>query len=110
MGNPPDQLVTTGIYRYTRNPMYLGHLIFLSGLALVLRSPGFGVLLGWHLQWFDDRAAEDERRLEEIFGATYAGYRETVPRWAPGLPNRAEHRAEGQRRTLDGVDHLQLDK
>lgn len=35
---PPERLVTTGLYAYTRNPMYLGHLIFLIGLTLTLRS------------------------------------------------------------------------
>src|SRR5712672_2503793 len=29
---PPVRLVTSGIYRFTRNPMYLGHLIFIAGL------------------------------------------------------------------------------
>src|SRR4051794_31366439 len=31
---PPDHIVATGPYRYTRNPMYLGHLIFMLGLAI----------------------------------------------------------------------------
>jgi hypothetical protein len=35
---PPERLVFTGPYAYTRNPMYLGHLIFLTGLTLVLES------------------------------------------------------------------------
>lgn len=35
---PPERLVTTGLYRYTRNPMYLGHMIFLIGLTLTLKS------------------------------------------------------------------------
>ena len=34
MAVPPERIITTGPYRYTRNPMYLGHLIFLAGLAL----------------------------------------------------------------------------
>src|ERR671910_3597963 len=35
---PPERLVTSGPYAYTRNPMYLGHVIFLAGLALTLQS------------------------------------------------------------------------
>ena len=30
---PPDRLVSSGLYAYCRNPMYLGHIIFLSGLV-----------------------------------------------------------------------------
>src|SRR4051812_43247184 len=41
---PPDRLLDSGPYAYTRNPMYLGHLIFLLGLALSFRSP-----VGWLL-------------------------------------------------------------
>jgi protein-S-isoprenylcysteine O-methyltransferase Ste14 len=33
---PPDKIVDTGIYGLTRNPMYLGHLIFMTGLAISL--------------------------------------------------------------------------
>ena len=35
---PPERLVATGPYAYTRNPMYLGHIIYLTGLSLTLRS------------------------------------------------------------------------
>src|SRR3972149_2254445 len=35
---PPERLVAIGPYAYTRNPMYLGHIIYLSGLSLTLQS------------------------------------------------------------------------
>jgi protein-S-isoprenylcysteine O-methyltransferase Ste14 len=81
LSNPPERLVTSGPYRFTRNPMYLGHLIFLAGLHLVTRSPVAAAVLVHLVPWFDRRAAEDERRLEERFGAPYATYRDRVPRW-----------------------------
>jgi hypothetical protein len=31
---PPERIIATGPYRYTRNPMYLGHLVFMMGLAV----------------------------------------------------------------------------
>ena len=34
MDRPPERIIASGPYRYTRNPMYLGHLIFLTGLAI----------------------------------------------------------------------------
>lgn len=87
MSVPPDRLVTSGIYRFTRNPMYLGHLVFLAGLALATRSPVLGAVFGWHLRWFDRRAESDEPRLEQVFGDEYHRYRDRTPRWLPGLPS-----------------------
>src|SRR6516225_9700415 len=36
---PPEHLVTTGLYRFTRNPMYLSVLLVLTGWALLFESP-----------------------------------------------------------------------
>ena len=83
----PERIVETGIYSLTRNPMYLGHLIFLAGLSLVTRSPLAASALTTLIPWFDRRAAADERRLAERFGPGYARYRESVPRWV-GRPHR----------------------
>jgi phospholipid methyltransferase len=81
--NPPDRLLQSGPYAYTRNPMYLGHLIFLFGLALSFRSP-----LGWllwlaNIPWFHRRVLYDEARLREKFGAEFEDYRGRVRRWIP---------------------------
>lgn len=81
MSNPPVRLVTSGIYGLTRNPMYLGHQIFLAGLALVDRSPATAALFGWHVAWFAARVRRDEERLAARFGPAYDSYRERVPRW-----------------------------
>ena len=82
---PPDRIVEHGIYRWVRNPMYLGHLIFLAGLAVTLRS-WFGLaLLAFHAVWFDRRVREDEARLAERFGEGYRGYCRRVKRWIPGV-------------------------
>lgn len=82
---PPERLVTGGPYRFCRNPMYLGHLIFLAGLALALRSWPGAALLAYHLVWFDRRAREDEARLAALFGEPYRDYAARVKRWIPGL-------------------------
>jgi protein-S-isoprenylcysteine O-methyltransferase Ste14 len=81
----PERLVVSGPYRWTRNPMYAGHLLFLTGLTVSSRSPLAAGLLGWHLRWFADRVRADEKRLRERFGAAYDRYCERTPRWAPGL-------------------------
>jgi len=82
----PDRLVVTGPYSVTRNPMYMGHLIFLVGLTLLTRSP-LSLAVGSALvPWFDERARKDHARLLRIFGSPYAEYARRVPRWLPGLP------------------------
>jgi protein-S-isoprenylcysteine O-methyltransferase Ste14 len=82
---PPERIVTGGPYRWIRNPMYLGHLVFFAGLALVLLSwVGAGVL-AFHAFWFDRRVREDERRLEQLFGEPYREYRRRSKRWIPGI-------------------------
>ena len=82
---PPDRIVDTGPYRWVRNPMYLGHLVFLAGLAVTLRSwVGAAVVVG-HAFWFQGHVRRDEARLEQLFGEAYRDYRRRVKRWIPGL-------------------------
>lgn len=86
-GPPPERIVDTGPYAITRNPMYLGHLVFLLGLALTTRSPLAVATLAVNVPWFDRHARRDEERLTELFGEAYTAYRDRVPRWLPGLPS-----------------------
>jgi protein-S-isoprenylcysteine O-methyltransferase Ste14 len=82
---PPERIIATGPYRYTRNPMYLGHLIFMMGLALTFWSWFALVLLAARAIWFHRRVLRDEQRLEARFGADYAAYCSRVNRWIPGI-------------------------
>jgi protein-S-isoprenylcysteine O-methyltransferase Ste14 len=82
---PPERIIATGPYRYTRNPMYLGHLIFLAGLALFFWSWFALILLVLRAAWFHRRVLRDEARLESIFGENYCAYRARVKRWIPGV-------------------------
>ena len=77
--------LSRGPYGFTRNPMYLGHLIFLLGLALTFWSWFAMVILAGRAIWFHRRVLQDEARLEKIFGAEYAAYRAQVKRWVPGI-------------------------
>jgi protein-S-isoprenylcysteine O-methyltransferase Ste14 len=81
--NPPDRLLQTGPYAYTRNPMYLGHLIFLVGLALSFRSPLAWLLVLVNIPWFHRRVLYDETRLREKFGTEFTAYCARVRRWIP---------------------------
>lgn len=82
---PPDRIVEAGPYRFLRNPMYLGHLVFFLGLAVTLRSwVGLGLFV-FHAFWFDARVREDEARLADLFGEPYRAYCRRVKRWLPGV-------------------------
>ena len=78
---PPNRIVDTGIYAWVRNPMYLGHLIFMAGLAITFWSLSALALLVFHLFWFDKRVRHDEQRLIQMFGPPYQDYMNRVKRW-----------------------------
>ena len=80
---PPDRIVDDGFYAYTRNPMYLGHLIFMLGLAITFWSWAALLLLGFHVIWFQGRVRDDEARLLALFGEPYKDYQRRVKRWIP---------------------------
>ena len=81
----PEHLVTHGPYALTRNPMYLGHLIFSLGLILSFRSPIAAILALTRLIYFVRRVDLDEERLEQAFGDSYRSYKRQVRRWIPGV-------------------------
>jgi hypothetical protein len=82
---PPERLVSSGPYAYTRNPMYLGHIIFLIGLTLTLQS-WFAALITIAVAiWFHIRVLGDEKKLASTLGNPYVDYVNTVKRWIPGL-------------------------
>jgi protein-S-isoprenylcysteine O-methyltransferase Ste14 len=78
----PGQMTTDALYSHTRNPMYLGLLIVLIGLAVALGrlSPFVGPLVFfalanfWYIPW-------EERAMARKFGEAYAEYSRTVRRW-----------------------------
>jgi hypothetical protein len=82
---PPDRLVSSGPYAYTRNPMYLGHLIYLIGLTLTLQSWFAALITSAVAVWFHLRVRGDETQLIERLGRPYIEYTESVKRWVPGL-------------------------
>jgi hypothetical protein len=82
---PPVRLVSSGPYAYTRNPMYLGHLIYLTGLALTLQSTFAAVITVAVAVWFHLRVRGDEAKLVERLGSPYIDYSRSVKRWLPGL-------------------------
>jgi len=82
---PPERLVFTGPYAYTRNPMYLGHVIFLTGLTLMLESWVAALITFAIACWFHTRVIGDETKLIHRLGQPYVNYLARVKRWIPGL-------------------------
>ena len=80
---PPERLITTGPYRFTRNPVYVGHIIFLLGVALTLRSLFAGLLTVVIAVTFHRRILKDEKRLAAVFDEQYFEYQSHVRRWIP---------------------------
>ena len=75
-------LVTHGLYRYTRNPMYLGMMIILSGTWIFLGSlsPLF-IIPVFFLFIQEVFIKHEEPFLENIFGDQYREYKSKVRRW-----------------------------
>ena len=82
---PPERIVAQGPYLFVRNPMYLGHLIFMMGLALTFKSWLGLALFAFHVVWFQRRVLEDEAQLLNLFGDPYRAYMARVKRWIPGI-------------------------
>ena len=75
-------LVQSGFYRFTRNPMYLGMFLMLTGVAFLIGSVGaalpvllFVVIIRNHF------VLAEERFLEASFGQQYLIYKSSVRRW-----------------------------
>jgi len=75
-------LVVTGIFKRTRNPMYLALLLALTGWGLYLANIfSLLVVVGFILYMNRFQIQPEERTLEEIFGAEFNDYKKQVRRW-----------------------------
>lgn len=75
-------VVTTGLFRYTRNPMYLGMVLLLTGVAVLLGSLGAFLPIPAFVAVIQTNFIEGEERfMEELFGEEYLAYKRSVRRW-----------------------------
>jgi len=80
--DPPKQLVVTGLYTYTRNPMYVAVVSALFSEAIYFSSLGIFLfslfaLVSTHLFV----VLYEEPKLKALFGSSYTAYIKSVPRW-----------------------------
>jgi protein-S-isoprenylcysteine O-methyltransferase Ste14 len=79
---PQGALITSGPYRFSRNPLYLGGNVFIFlGAVLVLGSPSGVVLTAINVLVVDFMIRREERQLERAFGEEWVSYRNRVRRW-----------------------------
>jgi protein-S-isoprenylcysteine O-methyltransferase Ste14 len=76
------RLVTSGAYRFTRNPMYVGDLLMLLAWGVWLASPVAALIAFAFVGYIAAfQIPPEERALKEKFGDRYEAYRASVRRW-----------------------------
>ena len=84
VGIPEDQqtvLISTGIYRFTRNPYFLAYLIMFAGYTLILQNIMLLALLLISMAIVHAMIRKEEAHLANMHGADYDVYRKKVPRY-----------------------------
>ena len=80
--NKPDQFVTSGLFRFSRNPMYLGFAISTFGVALYLGALSPFLICALFIavadRWY---ISYEEKVMAETFGQAYMDYKTKVRRW-----------------------------
>jgi protein-S-isoprenylcysteine O-methyltransferase Ste14 len=84
--DPPKELVVTGLYRYVRNPMYvgviltiIGHFLWFQTISIIPYVLFFFVATHLFIIGYEEPA------LKKTFGPAYEDYTNKVPRWVPRI-------------------------
>jgi protein-S-isoprenylcysteine O-methyltransferase Ste14 len=80
-----DRLIVAGIFRYVRNPLYVGNLFLALGIAVLASPLGFVIIVAGNAAFVAFLATEEARELEQRYGAAYTAYRAAVPAFLPRL-------------------------
>lgn len=79
---PQKTLITSGPYRFSRNPLYLGGNVFIFfGAALLFGSPTALFATAIHIPLIDLFIRREEEQLERDFGEKWQSYKKRVRRW-----------------------------
>lgn len=84
--DPPKNLVTVGLYRHVRNPMYVGVVLIILGWIMITGSPivlGFALFL--YIAFYYRVKNHEEPWAEDTFAEEWVKYKQNVPRWLPQL-------------------------
>ncbi|MGZ8867896.1 MAG: methyltransferase family protein [Thermoanaerobaculia bacterium] len=81
-GHVPSKLVTTGPFRFTRNPLYVTLLLIMIAVGFMMSSAWFLITAAMLLVLLDRLIiAREERVIRQHFGDEYAAYMARVRRW-----------------------------
>ncbi|MEO1205764.1 MAG: isoprenylcysteine carboxylmethyltransferase family protein [Pseudomonadota bacterium] len=81
----PEKLTTTGVFRWSRNPIYTAFFVPLGTVALVSPVAALTGLIGYVHVMTRFVISHEETELSTKFGAEYAAYKRAVPRWFGSL-------------------------
>ena len=78
----PNVMITTGPFKFTRNPIYLGELLILIGVAFIVGNLlSFISPIVYFISINFYYLPEEENVMEQTFGADYLGYKHSARRW-----------------------------
>lgn len=77
----PRQLVTTGVFRYSRNPIYVAFFLPLAALAILSLAAAIASIGIYILAMYRTVIRKEERELLQAFGPEFANYLTKAPRW-----------------------------
>ena len=103
-GGETGELITGGIYNYSRNPQYTGFVAATAGLAAARDSPRAALLAIELAVVMRAWVAVEERHLQRQFGTAYGRLRSRVPRWIgvrSTLARRRSHRGNSAYQQLN---------
>ena len=88
-------LVERGMYRWSRNPIFLWMMVAWTGLALLVFDPLLGLLVLLKFLGVRAQVLQEERWLSETYGVEYRAYAARVGRFVPGIGRLAAGRKAG---------------
>ena len=78
----PTKLVTSGVYSYTRNPIYLGFVVILSGVSLLCNTSVSAILaVSFYVVIEKYYIPAEEKDCSEVFKASFDEYKVKTPKW-----------------------------
>jgi protein-S-isoprenylcysteine O-methyltransferase Ste14 len=92
--SPKEKVITKGLYRFTRNPTYIGIILMQIGLGIACSSWLYLLLTVALMILLNANLSAEERYCLYRFGDDYRKYKNTTPRWI-GIPKSKNKMQEG---------------